>query len=39
MDKLLVKRANEWWDGLEQDQRDVYLDEWILEAYKELTEA
>ena len=39
-DKRLTmkEKANEWWDGLEEEQRNVYLDEWILAAYKELNE-
>jgi predicted nucleic acid-binding protein len=38
IDKELLRKANEWWDGLEEDQKNVYLDEWVLEAYKEMIE-
>ena len=33
-----IAKANEWWVGLGEDQKNVYLDEWILKAYKDIIE-
>jgi hypothetical protein len=34
----MKRKANEWWDGLEESQKSFFMDEWILAAYKELIE-
>jgi len=35
--ELLIK-ANEWYDSLEESQKNAMLDKWILQAYKEMIE-
>ena len=34
--KRLQQLADEWWDELEESQKEFYLSKWILEKYKEL---